>query len=50
MINFREELQKYKPSLEVDEIEESIHSDEIQDMLDLLQHISKQIQKTKDKE
>lgn len=40
MINFREELQKFKPVLEIDDIEDSIHSDELQDLLDILNHIS----------
>lgn len=42
MINFKEELLKYETILEIDDIEKSIHSDELQDMLDILQHISKQ--------
>lgn len=42
MINFKEELQKYEPILEIDEIESAIHSNELQDMFDLLQYISKQ--------
>lgn len=40
MINFKEELSKYQPVLEVDQIEDAIHSGEVQDILDILQHIS----------
>ncbi len=41
MINFKEELEKYQPILELDALENSIRSSEIQDILDILQHISK---------
>lgn len=40
MINFKEELGKYQPVLELDNIEDAIHSGEVQDMLDILQHLS----------
>lgn len=43
MIDFKEELKKYKPILEVDDIETSIQSDEIQDIEDLLQNLSKKL-------
>lgn len=43
MIDFKEELKKYKPILEVDDIEASIQSDEIQDIEDLLQNLSKKL-------
>jgi len=39
MIDFKEEIGKYKPVRTVDEVEEGI-KDEIQDILDLLQYIS----------
>ena len=41
MIDFKQELSKYQPILELDRIEDSIHTSEIQDILDILQHISK---------
>lgn len=51
MFDFREELNKFKPSLEVDHVEEVIKSNEIKDMLDLLTHIAKNIEsKSKSKE
>ncbi len=40
MINFKEELAKYQPVLEVENIEDAIHSGEVQDILDILQHIT----------
>ncbi len=42
MIDFKEELLKYQPILELDNIEDAIHSGEMQDMLDILQHISRE--------
>ena len=42
MIDFDEELEKYHPILEVDEVEESIQSDEMNDILDMLIYISKE--------
>jgi len=42
MINFKEELLKYQPVLELDNIEDALHSGEMQDLLDILQHISRE--------
>jgi len=42
MINFDEEVSKYKPILTIDEVESSMQSDEIKDMMDLLQYITDQ--------
>lgn len=42
MINFKEEIEKYEQLLQVDEIEESINTDEMQDIFDMLQHIVKE--------
>ena len=39
MISFKEELKKYNPILELDDIESSIHSDELLDMYDLLKNV-----------
>ena len=39
MIDFKEEISKYKPIRTVDEVEDAVH-DEIMDIMDLLQHIS----------
>ena len=38
MFNFKEELSRYQPILEIDQIETS----EMQDLLDILQHIAKE--------
>lgn len=36
MINFEEELKKFHPSLEVEEVEESIYHQDLTDMADML--------------
>ena len=41
MIDFKEEMNKYKPVLSVDDVERAVDCDEIKDMLDLLQYIVK---------
>ena len=43
MLDFKEELSKYKPILSVDEIEESVSGDDVKDIMDLLTHLIKQI-------
>ena len=40
MIDFKEEINKYKPALSVDDVE-GVLGDEIKDMMDLLQYLSK---------
>lgn len=36
MINFEEELKKFHPSLEVEDVEEAIYNQDLTDMADLL--------------
>ncbi len=40
MINFKEELEKYHHIMELDEIESALHPSQMQDILDILQHIA----------
>ena len=47
MIDFKEEINKYKPVLSVDEVE-SVVNDEVKDMMDLLQYLTKQIKSVKE--
>ena len=47
MINFKEEINKYKPVLSVDDVE-SVINDEVKDIMDLLQHISNQLNEAKE--
>ena len=42
MINFKEEIKKYELILEISEIEDSIHSTELKDIMDMLNHIAKE--------
>ena len=50
MIDFKEEVSKYKPILSIDEVESSIEADEVRDMMDLLQYITNQVSSKSDKE
>ena len=43
MLDFREEISKYKPILEIDDIESSIESDDSKDLMDAFTHLIKQI-------
>lgn len=40
MIDFKEELKKYKPALEIDDINQDSNMGEIQDLIEILQHIA----------
>lgn len=46
MINFNEEIKKYGQILEMAEIEQSIHSTELKDIMDMLNYISKNTEKS----
>ena len=43
MINFEEELKKFHPSLEVEDAEEAIYSQDLTDMADVLVNMIKEI-------
>lgn len=42
MIDFEEELNKFKPSLEVEEAEEAIYNQDLTDMTDILREMMKE--------
>ena len=42
MLNFEEEIKKFKPSLEVEQIEEAIYQEDLTDMTDILREMMKQ--------
>ena len=42
MLNFEEELKKFKPSLEVEEIEEAVYQEDLTDMTDILKKVMEQ--------
>ena len=39
MLNFEEELKKFKPSLEVAEIEKAVYEEDLTDMTDILREM-----------
>ena len=43
MINFDEEIQKFQPSLEVDEAEEVINNNDLTDVTDIIKTMLKQM-------
>lgn len=42
MLNYEEELKKFKPSLEVDDIEDAVYQEDLTDMSDLLKQVMNQ--------
>jgi len=50
MIDFKEELKKYRPIMDMDDVESAVHSDEVQDIMDLLQYLTTQITPDGEKE
>lgn len=50
MINYEEELKKFKPSLDVDEAEGAIYSRDLTDVIDILKEMLKETsEKEKDR-
>lgn len=43
MINFEEELKKFKPSLEIDQAEEAIYKNDLRDVTDILEDMMKEL-------
>ena len=43
MIDFREEINKYMPVLEMEEVGEAAQNDELKDVMDLLQRVTDQM-------
>ena len=39
MLNFEEELKKFKPSLEVEEIEKAVYEEDLTDMTEILREM-----------
>lgn len=42
MLDYEEELKKFKPSLEVDDIEEAVYQEDLFDMTDILREMLSQ--------
>lgn len=45
MLNFEEELKKFQPSLEVEDIEGAVYQEDLTDMTDLLREVIEQTNK-----
>ena len=43
MINFEEELKKFKPSLEIDQAEEAIYKNDLRDVPDIMEDMMKEL-------
>ena len=41
MLNYEEDLKKFKPCLDVDEVEDAIYSRDLTDVIDLLREMQK---------
>ena len=39
MLNYEEEIKKFKPSLEVEDIEEAVYQEDLSDMTDLSREV-----------
>lgn len=42
MINFEEEIKKFKPSLEIENVENAVYENEMQDIMDVMQMMMEQ--------
>lgn len=42
MLDFEEELKKFKPSLEIDEIEDAVYQEDLTDMTDIMREMMQQ--------
>lgn len=47
MINFEEELQRFQPSLEVEQAEDAIYNNDLTDATDIIKEILKEAKKDK---
>ena len=43
MLDFEEELKKFRPSLEIDQVEENVYNNNLTDVTDLLDEMLKEI-------
>ena len=42
MLNYEEEIKKFKPCLEVEDIEEAVYQEDLTDMTDILKKVMEQ--------
>lgn len=45
MINFDEELKKYKPSLEVDQADEAVLRNDLRDVIDIVEEMMQEVRR-----
>ena len=45
MLNFEEEIKKFQPSLEVEDIESAVYQEDLTDMTDILREVIEQTNK-----
>ena len=45
MINFEEEVKKFKPSMEIEDAEDAIYNRDMTDMMDVLQQMMQEAKK-----
>lgn len=43
MLDFEEELKKFRPSLEIDQVEDNVYNNNLTDVIDLLDEMLKEI-------
>jgi len=43
MINFEEEIKKFKPSLEIDQAEDAIYKNDLRDVTDIIEDMLKEL-------
>ena len=48
MIDFKEEMNKYKSVIGMEDVEKAVQTDEVRDIMDLLQYITRQISTEKE--
>ncbi len=48
MLDFKEELKKYKPVLGVDDVESVVSNGDLKDIMDLLDYVTKKISAAKE--
>lgn len=46
MINFDEEVKKFKPTLELDQAEDAIYSNDLKDIMDIMQEMMRVAKET----
>ncbi len=45
MIDFEEEIKRYKPSMEIEDAEDAIYSRDMTDMMDVLQQMMQEVKR-----